>query len=111
MKDKEILKWADERGLLNPEFAPKQFTKLLEEVTELSVAMVDNNKEDIIDALGDCTIVLTILANQLGYDLDRCVYEAFNTIKNRKGVLKDGSFIKEEDLDPKEDYTNCKTIK
>ena len=105
MKDKEILEWAKERGILNPEFVNKQFMKVIEETGELAKSIIKDDKEQQKDDLGDMYITIVILAEQLGHDLDRCIYEAFNTIKNRKGKLVDGSFIKEED------YINCKTIK
>jgi len=94
MKDK-VLEWAEPKGLLNPEFAPKQFMKLVEEVGELSNAMLKDNKAEQIDALGDINVVLIILAEQLGFDLDTCLECAYNEIKNRKGKTINGSFIKE----------------
>jgi len=94
MKER-ILEWAEPKGLLNPEFAPKQFMKLVEEVGELSNAMLKDNKAEQIDALGDCVVVLIILAEQLGFDLDTCLESAYNEIKNRKGKTINGSFIKE----------------
>jgi len=90
-----ILKWAEPKGLLNPEFAPKQFMKLVEEVGELSNAILKDNKAEQIDALGDINVVLIILAEQLGFDLDTCLEYAYNEIKNRKGKTINGSFIKE----------------
>lgn len=94
MKEK-VLEWAEPKGLLNPQFAPKQFMKLVEEVGELSNAMLKDNKTGIIDALGDVSVVLIILAEQLGFDLDTCLECAYNEIKDRKGQTLNGTFIKE----------------
>jgi len=94
MKDK-ILEWAEPKGLLNPGLASKQFMKLVEEVGELSNAMLKDKKEEIIDALGDIQVVLTILAKQLDLDLDECLKSAYNQIKNRKGKTINGTFIKD----------------
>lgn len=94
MKGK-ILEWANERGILNPDFKLKQYTKLQEEANELLIAIVDNNKEEQADAIGDCYVVLTILAWQLGLDIDDCIKGAYNEIKNRKGVLSNGTFKKD----------------
>jgi len=94
MKER-ILEWAEPKGLLNPEFAPKQFMKLVEEVGELSNAMLKDNKAGIIDSLGDISVVLIILAEQLGFDLDTCLECAYNEIKDRKGQTLNGTFIKE----------------
>ena len=94
MKEK-ILDWAEPKGLLNPQIAPQQFMKLAEEVGELSNAMLNRNEAEQIDALGDIQVVLIILAEQLGFDLDTCLECAYNEIKNRKGKTINGSFIKE----------------
>ena len=94
MKEK-ILDWAEPKGLLNPQIAPQQFMKLVEEVGELSNAMLNRNEAEQIDALGDIQEVLIILAEQLGFDLDTCLQCAYDEIKNRKGKTINGSFIKE----------------
>ncbi len=90
-----ILEWANERNLLKPENQYKQFWKLLEEVTELNKAIIDKDKDEQIDAIGDCVVVLTILANQLGLDIDECVKSAYNVIKTRKGKTVNGEFQKD----------------
>jgi NTP pyrophosphatase (non-canonical NTP hydrolase) len=97
MKER-ILEWAEPKGLLNPDFAPKQFMKLVEEVGELSNAMLKDNKAEQIDALGDISVVLIILAEQLGFDLDTCLECAYNEIKDRKGKTINGTFLKDETI-------------
>lgn len=92
---KEILEWAKPKGLMNPDFAPKQFMKLVEEVGELANAILKDNKAEQIDSLGDINVVLIILAEQLGFDLDTCLESAYNEIKNRKGKTINGTFIKD----------------
>ena len=92
---KKVLEWAEPKGLLNPQIAPQQFMKLVEEVGELSNAMLNRNEAEQIDALGDIQVVLIILAEQLGFDLDTCLECAYDEIKNRKGKTINGSFIKE----------------
>jgi len=89
-----ILNWAKERELLRPVNKWKQYAKLQEESNELYIAMIDGNKEEIKDALGDCVVVLTILANQCGFDLEDCTKHAYNVIKNRTGKTVNGTFIK-----------------
>ena len=92
---KKVLEWAEPKGLLNPQIAPQQFMKLVEEVGELSNAILNRNEVEMIDALGDIQVVLIILAEQLGFDLDTCLECAYDEIKNRKGKTINGSFIKE----------------
>jgi len=94
MKDK-IIEWAKERGLINEDNAPKQFIKLTEEVGELASALLKKDPYETIDAIGDINIVLIILCEQLGLDYDECLESAYNEIKDRKGKLVDGSFIKD----------------
>ena len=90
-----ILKWADERGLLKAENAPRQMLKLIEEVGELAGAMAKNKQGDIVDAIGDIQVVLIILSKQLGYDYEQCLVDAYNVIKERKGKLINGVFVKD----------------
>jgi NTP pyrophosphatase (non-canonical NTP hydrolase) len=90
-----VLKWADERGLLKAENAPRQMLKLMEEVGELSGAMAKNKQGDIVDAIGDIQVVLIILSKQLGYDYEQCLIDAYNVIKERKGKLINGVFVKD----------------
>jgi len=95
MRKKEILDWADPKGLLNPQLAPHQFMKLSEEVGELANAILNRNKIEQIDALGDIKVVITILAEQLGFDIDECEEVAYQEIKNRTGKTINGTFIKD----------------
>ena len=90
-----VLKWADERGLLKAENAPRQMLKLFEEIGELAGAMAKNKPGDIVDAIGDIQVVLIILSKQLGYDYEQCLVDAYNVIKERKGKLINGVFVKD----------------
>jgi len=94
----DILKWAEPKGLLKYENRFKQYTKLQEESNELLIALCDDNKEEIRDAIGDCVVVLTILANQVEMDIEDCIEYAYNQIKNRRGKTINGNFIKKSDL-------------
>lgn len=89
-----ILKWAKDRDLLKQD-PHKQFTKLLEEVGELAKAILTNDKTEQLDAVGDIVVVLTILSNQLGFDIDEAVKVAYKEIKDRKGKTINGVFVKE----------------
>jgi len=95
MRKKEILEWGSDKNLLNPEFAPQQFMKLSEEVGELANAILKRNKIEQIDALGDIKVVITILAEQLGFDIDECEEIAYQEIKNRTGKTLNGTFLKD----------------
>ena len=93
--ERKVIEWANERGLIKEENAPKQFIKLTEEVGELASALLKKDPYETIDAIGDINIVLIILCEQLGLNMSECVNSAYNEIKERKGKLVDGTFIKE----------------
>lgn len=88
--------WAHERNLLEGATPAAQYEKLLEEVGELGRALIEGNESNSIDAIGDCAVVLVILAAQLEYlTFEECVHYAYNQIKDRKGKMVNGIFVKE----------------
>jgi NTP pyrophosphatase (non-canonical NTP hydrolase) len=96
MKTSEkVLNWAKNKDLLKPENIKKQFSKLKEEVGELAVEINENNLESARMELGDCLVVLEILANQLETTAKKCKKLAYNKIKSRTGKTIDGKFIKD----------------
>ena len=95
---KDIQRWADNRNLIKGSTAKDQICKLVQEVGELSDAVCKGNRGNIQDELGDCIVVLKILAAQNGLSIHECLNTAYAKIKNRKGTMRDGIFIKEEDL-------------
>ena len=88
--------WADERNLIKGATPPAQMLKMTEEVGELAHAIARGDKVLAADAIGDCIVVLTILAAQLQLDINECVKGAYEEIKDRKGRMVNGVFIKEE---------------
>lgn len=90
----KIAIWATEKDLIpgNPE---KQTIKLMEESGELASAILKNDKIKIIDGIGDCLVVLIILARQLNVLPETCLLHAWNEIKNRTGKNVNGTFIKD----------------
>nr|DAG96494.1 MAG TPA: NTP-PPase-like protein [Herelleviridae sp.] len=92
-----IKKWAEDRNLQtgNPQ---GQIMKLLEEAGELASGVAKINEPVIKDSVGDIFVVLTVLCLQLDIDIEECIDLAYNEIKDRKGKLIDGVFVKEEDL-------------
>lgn len=91
--------WSIEKGLggVNGKASKEtQYNKLVEEVNELHDAINRNNEADIIDAIGDCVVVLTILAERAGLNLEDCVESAYAEIKGRTGQIIDGTFVKDQ---------------
>lgn len=93
----KIVQWAIDRGLDKAEPA-KQMLKLMEETGELAAGLAKSNSEKIKDSVGDITVVLIVLCTQLGINFEDCVDLAYGEIRNRKGKLVNGVFIKEADL-------------
>jgi NTP pyrophosphatase (non-canonical NTP hydrolase) len=90
--------WAEARNLIEGSKPINQISKLVEELGELATG-VNKGKSDLIaDGIGDAVVVLTILAKQCGMNIEDCIDLAWNEIKDRKGRMVDGIFIKEEDL-------------
>lgn len=106
---KKVEAWGEEKGIMDPSNAPKQFMKFMEEVFEFKTMFdledinytgygeflrFDNTKMEF----GDVLVTLVILAKQLGLDWEECLSMAYEKIKDRKGKTIDGVFVKEEDL-------------
>ena len=90
-----IRQWAKQKGILEKGDARTQYVKLQEESGELAKALLDNDQEEVIDAIGDIIVVLTNLAELRGLKIEDCIDSAYNVIKNRTGKMINGTFIKD----------------
>jgi NTP pyrophosphatase (non-canonical NTP hydrolase) len=90
-----IKQWHYDRNLIEGANDKDQICKLIQEVGELS----DNvcKGRDIRDDIGDCIVILVNIAERNGVSITECCEVAYNDIKDRKGRLVDGVFIKESD--------------
>ena len=61
---KNIEQWAEDRNLIDGATPQKQFIKLMEEFGELCSGIAKNKKDVIKDSIGDCFVVMVILAKQ-----------------------------------------------
>jgi len=91
-----IRDWGEQKGILNKGDTKTQLIKLYEETGELSQAVLKNNKEDIIDAVGDIVVVLTNFAELAGSSIEDCIKSAYDEISNRTGRMINGTFVKDE---------------
>ncbi|HDR1867899.1 TPA: MazG-like family protein [Pasteurella multocida] len=155
----KIEQWAEDRNLIKGSTPQKQMLKLMEEFGELCGGIAKNKPDVIKNSVGDCAVVLIILAKQLnfnivlqtkdgnwyskttdylpyfavrsarlmldlsergrtvdefdfkltqhyltyicdqqGFTFTECLERAWNEIKDRKGRMVDGFFVKKEDL-------------
>jgi len=90
-----IRKWATERGIYDKGNSHTQYVKLMEEAGELAKALLNNDRYEIKDAIGDMVVVLTNLAALEGMTIENCIDLAYNEIANRKGEMINGTFVKE----------------
>ena len=91
-----IRKWHHDRNLIEGSDDKSQFAKLIQEAGELS----DNicKGKDIKDDIGDMIVVLINIAERNDISITECLDQAYNDIKDRKGRMVDGIFVKEDDL-------------
>lgn len=98
----KINQWADSRGLKQAD--PKiQWMRVTEEVGEIRDVLLKPTKftqpqAALKDAIGDTLVTIIVLAHQLDLDVTECLSIAYGEIKNRKGKMVNGTFVKEEDL-------------
>lgn len=91
-----IKQWHYDRNLIEGSDDKTQFAKLIQEAGELS----DNicKGKDIRDDIGDMMVVLINIAERNNVSLTECLEVAYHDIKDRKGRMVDGVFVKEADL-------------
>lgn len=92
--ENKIVQWHYDRNLIAGANDKDQFMKLIQECGELS----DNicKQRDIRDDIGDIIVVLINIAERNSLTLEECMQVAYDDIKDRKGRMIDGVFIKEE---------------
>ena len=90
-----IREWAKERGLYDKGDTKTQTLKLMEEAGEICRAVLKQDKQQIIDGIGDCVVVLTNLAYLTGFTIEECIGAAYEEIKDRTGKMDNGTFKKD----------------
>jgi len=69
--------------------------KVVEELGETASAISKNKPDELIDGLGDTFVTLIILSLQCGVTPQEALNAAWNEIKDRKGKIVSGTFIKQ----------------
>ena len=93
---KQIRDWAEDKGIFSSGDPKTQYIKLQEEAGELAKAILNDDQPEVIDALGDCLVVLINLSHLCGYSLEECLLSAYSVISKRTGKMENGTFIKDE---------------
>ncbi|WAI96149.1 DNA binding protein [Vibrio phage vB_VhaP_PG11] len=123
-----ITRWHYDRNLINGTDHATQVVKLLEEYTEVYAAIhagiepddltemmiahlrklnatgrikkvePENAHHALVDGLGDMYVVQVNHAEREHATLAECAHQAYSEIRDRKGKMVNGTFVKEEDL-------------
>ena len=94
-----IRQWGADRNITGPDAKATvhtQFEKLREEFLELEDAIAREDQHELIDAVGDCTVVLILLSELAGIKFETCLLAAWDEIKERNGSMIGGCFVKNE---------------
>lgn len=112
----QVIQWGHDRNIIQGSTAIKQLDKTSEEFNELQralgalqmakrVAEEDNvhhyeadAQDEVLDAYGDILVTLILAAACDNINLTECLRVAYDTIKDRKGKMINGKFVKEADL-------------
>lgn len=111
-----IAQWAEDRNLIKGSNPIAQLSKTLEECGELLAALnaretynpeklghdldeiakwYSDNACEIQDAYGDILVTLIVGMQQLNFDMQEVLTIAYHEIKDRKGRMENGLFVKE----------------
>jgi NTP pyrophosphatase (non-canonical NTP hydrolase) len=91
-----IIKWHYDRNLIEGSTDKDQVLKLMQELGELSDSVCKG--KDIRDDIGDMLVVMLNIMTRNNVTIEDCLLQAWGDIKDRKGKMIDGIFVKEQDL-------------
>ncbi len=94
--EKLIAQWHKDRNLIDGSTDKDQYMKLIQEAGELSDSLCKN--KDIRDDIGDIMVVLINIMVRNNLTMTECLMVAYDDIKDRKGKMIDGIFVKEGDI-------------
>lgn len=100
-RERSIVGWAEDRQILptagrqGKGTSQGQHLKTIEELTELTDALEANDKEQIMDAIGDVYVTLVIQAHMNGLSMAQCIEHAYGQISSRTGKMVNGQFVKD----------------
>lgn len=107
---KDVIEWGNARNITGPNAKAtllSQLEKTQEELIETRDAAIAREcglrfwdgaggvLAEIQDGIGDCTVTLILAAELAGLNFADCLQAAYDEIKNRKGKMIDGQFVKE----------------
>ena len=93
--EKKIIAWAYDRDIFKKATPFTQWFKTKEELLELYVAINDKDSNGVKDAVGDVIVTLIVQAKMWDLNIQECLEHAYNEIKDRKGTMINGMFVKD----------------
>ncbi|GIM52011.1 hypothetical protein CAPN004_10410 [Capnocytophaga cynodegmi] len=91
----QVEQWAEERGIFEKGTPIAQADKTIEEANEIKTTILNKDKAEIIDGIGDTLVTLIIQAKMQNVDILDCLGSAYNVIAKRQGKMVNGTFVKE----------------
>lgn len=88
-----VRQWGAIRGIGSASFQ-RQYQRVLQEVVEIHDAMNNEDMNEVSDAIGDTIVTLINLAKTVNMNAEDCLKDAFDVIELRKGLNKDGDFVR-----------------
>ena len=92
-----ITKWHYDRNTIYGGTNIQQFPKLVEEFGELAGNLA--RSRDRKDDYGDIMVVMIGMMERDGVSMYECLLTAYEDIKDRKGRMEQGVFVKEADFE------------
>ena len=93
--EKLIAQWHRDRNLIDGSTDKDQYMKLIQEAGELSDSLCKG--KDIRDDIGDIMVVLINIMVRNDLTMHECLSTAYDDIKDRRGKMIDGIFVKDGD--------------
>jgi hypothetical protein len=106
LKEK-IVQWGKDRNIFEFSTPIKQLHKTQEELDETMNALVafadaktekakQAAMEQVVDGIGDMGVTLMMLCHKVDVDFVECLHSAYEVIKNRRGKMVNGLFVRNE---------------
>jgi len=92
----KIIQWAEARRIIPNSNPDVQLLKAVSEMGELADATIKNDKEAIVDSVGDVMVCLVNYCALQDINLVDCMEVAYDQIKNRRGTLLPNGVFKKE---------------
>ena len=93
----DIIRWSEARKIIPNSTPTAQLLKAFSEMGELADATAKQNRDEIVDAVGDVMVCMVNYCALADIDLVECMYVAYDQIKHRTGtMLPSGVFLKDD---------------